>query len=212
MGTITALKAQQRNRERVNVYIDGQFAFGLALPAAAGLRVGQSLSAAEIAGLQQQDTLEKARQSALNFLSFRPRSEAELRRNLQQKDVDEAVIDQVVNYLEQTDLLNDEAFARYWVEQRETFKPRSRLALRQELAQKGVGRTVIDAVLDDVDDVTAARRAAGKRAYRWADLPEEEFRSKLAGYLQRRGFNYSDVRIVVEQFWQELSDPDHETT
>jgi regulatory protein len=72
-GTITRLAPQKRNKERVNVYLDGDFAFGLALVAASGLRVGQTLSGREVEELQAVDTIEKAKASAVRFLSYRPK-------------------------------------------------------------------------------------------------------------------------------------------
>ena len=86
-GTISALRYQKRNKNRVNVYVDDQFAFGLAAIEAARLRVGQALSDDDIARLRRQDDVERAHERALNFLSYRPRSEAEVRRNLRKKDV-----------------------------------------------------------------------------------------------------------------------------
>jgi len=95
-GTVTALKAQARDKERINVYLDGEFAFGLALIHALWLRVGQKLSDEEIAELQAADSLEKAQQRALNLISYRPRSEKEVRLRLKKAGVDEESIQTVV--------------------------------------------------------------------------------------------------------------------
>ena len=142
---ITALRQQKRNQERVNVYLDGEFAFGLPLESAIGLRVGQTLSDAEIAALQDQDQFVRLRSQAERYLSYRPRSTAELRRHLLRKGHDEAQVERVIAYLTERSLLDDYAFARYWVEQRVTFKPRSQMALRQELYARGVDAAAIDA-------------------------------------------------------------------
>ena len=103
---ITALRFQKRNSNRVNVYIDGQFAFGLAAIEAAHLRVGQTLSDDDVARLQMQDEAEQAYERALNFLSYRPRSEAEVRRKLREKNMEEEVIEVVVERLTRAGLLN----------------------------------------------------------------------------------------------------------
>lgn len=203
-GKITALQAQKRNRERLNVYLDGQYAFSLALNAAVGLHLGQQLSAEDIARLQTQDDYEKAKQRALNFITYRPRSIAEVRQNLRGKEVDDTIIEQVVNRLSELELLDDTAFARYWVDQREAFKPRSPMALRQELLQKGVERQVIDEVLVELDETAAARRAAEQQAGRWTNLDKETFYQKMSSYLQRRGFRYDTIREVINELWQEM--------
>lgn len=202
MNKITALTAQKRNKERVNVYLDGKFAFGLAVEAAVGLRVGQTLTPAEIAELQDRDQFARAKEKALRYLTYRPRSESEVWRNLQKKGYEDDLITGVIHYLKERDLLDDEAFAAYWVEQRETFKPRSRLALRQELREKGVARRVIDAAVAGVDEYAAAERAAEKRARRWDHLPFDEFRKKMGGYLKRRGFRYDVTKTTIEKIWE----------
>ncbi|MCP5096899.1 MAG: hypothetical protein GY943_15225 [Chloroflexi bacterium] len=205
MSEITALTRQKRNPDRINVFLDGEFAFGLAAIAAATLKIGQQLTPAEITNLEQLDLLEKAKQSAFKFLSYRPRSGFEVEKNLRGKGYEQGIIDQVIARLQELDLLDDVAFAAYWVEQRETFKPRSAMVLRQELMQKGIARHIIDDVVSTIDETAAARKAAESRLSRWQELPREAFEKKLGGYLQRRGFNYGIVRQITNELWDELS-------
>jgi regulatory protein len=204
MGTITAITRQKRNKERVNIFIDGAYAFSLAEITAAWLKIGQVLNPEDIARLDAEDSLEKARQSAYGFLSYRPRSTAEVRQNLLKKEYDETVVEQVLTRLTDLNLLNDREFARFWIEQRETFKPRSQRALRQELHQKGLSREIIDEAISSVDEMAAARKAAEKKAQNWSHLPRETFFSKLGGFLQRRGFNYAITKTVTEELWQSV--------
>jgi regulatory protein len=207
MGTITALSAQKQSRDRVNVYLDGEFAFGLAYSAASNLRVGQTLSAAEINSLQAQDSLEKAYNHAARFLAYRPRSQAEIQHHLQTKGYSQESIDQTIERLCAADLVNDEAFAQYWVEQRETFRPRGHMALRQELQQKGIAPGIIAAALGAVDESNAARQAGEKKAQQLAGQPEAIFKQKLGQYLQRRGFPYEHIRAVVDDLWTAVGLP-----
>jgi regulatory protein len=204
-GTITALVAQKRNKERVNVYLDGEFAFGLALIEALKLHKGQQLSDDDIARLKALDEIEVAHDRALNFLSYRPRSSEEVRRNLHQKEFAEQTIETVIERLTGAGLLDDAAFARYWVDNRERFEPRSRRALRYELRQKGVPDAAIQAALDDLDEEDAAYRAASARLRRYARADEETFRKGLGNFLARRGFGYGIVRDVLDRLWQEQS-------
>ena len=203
MGKITALTRQKRNLNRINVFIDGAFAFGLAEITAAYLRVGQTLSPAEIDKLQSADQVEKAKETAIRYIEYRPRSIDETRRHLLKKEYPEPVILQVLDRLEAVKLLDDAAFARYWVEQRETFKPRSKIALQQELRQKGIERNLIDEAVADIDEFAAALKAAEPKARRWQTLPEPDFRKKLGGFLQRRGFGYGIVREITDALWEE---------
>lgn len=206
MATITALTAQKRHKDRVNVFLDGEFAFGIAAVAAMNLRTGQDLSGAEIAALKELDEAEKAKKIALGLISRRPRSTAEIERHLRKKQYDDLVIDKVIDRLSAVNLLDDAAFAAYWVDQRESFKPRSRMALRQELMQKGVGRAEIDTAVAEVDENSAARRAAIKQARRWSHLSEEDYRIKLSQYLQRLGFPYDIIRNIANISWQALNE------
>ncbi len=203
-GTISALVAQKKNPDRVNVYLDGKFAFGLAAIEAVRLRRGQLLSDSDIEHLQAADDVEQAHEKALRFLSNRPRSEWEVRQNLLKAGYADESIEQVLERLRSVALLDDAAFARYWIENRTQFKPRGAAALRQELRRKGVTRDVIDEVLTETehDDDKAALQAALAKANRYRQLPRPEFAQKLGAYLARRGFNYEISREAVAAAWQ----------
>ena len=113
--------------------------------------------------------------------------------------------------LAQHGYLNDAEFARFWVENRERFRPRGSRALRQELRQKGVDEKTAAAALAELDPADSAFRAAESQARRLADLANSDarsFRQKLSGYLMRRGFDYEVVRAVVNRFLQELAAED----
>ncbi len=198
-GTITALRFQKRNKDRVNVYLDGQFAFGLTAIEAVRLRVGQMLSDDDVARLQVQDEVERAYERALYFLSYRPRSEAEVRRNLRKKNVEDRVAEVVVERLTRTGLLDDQEFARYWVESRLQFNPRGVRALRHELRQKGISDPVITDTLADFNEEAAARKAAEAGVRRLACLEGRDFRRRLGAYLARRGFPYAMIGPLVEE-------------
>ncbi len=205
MAKVTRLTRQKKNPTRINVFLDDEFAFGLAEITAVSLKIGQELTAEEIAQLQASDDLEKARESALGYISYRPRSVAEVRKNLHGKGYNETVIEHIITRFLDLNLLDDVAFATYWVEQRETFKPRSQMALRQELVQKGVERAIIDEAVTAVDETAAAQRLAQKQKSRYTTLDEATFRKKMMGYLQRRGFNYGIIKQVTSEAWQEIT-------
>ena len=202
-GTITSLVVQERNKERVSVYIDGEFAFGLAMIEALKLRKGQQLSAEEIARLRALDEIEVAHENALNFLSYRPRSTHEVHRKLEERKFSQQAVEKVLERLDHAGLLDDEAFARYWVENREQFGPRSVRALRQELRQKGVPDSIVAAALEGLDEEDTAYRAASHQARRLAGLDRQVFSKKLGDFLTRRGFSYAVSRDVIKRLWAE---------
>lgn len=203
MRKITAIEVQKRSPNRVNIYLDGEFAFGLARIVAAWLRTGQELSDEKIEQLQAEEARERAFQQAMLFLSYRARSESEIRQNLRKHEIPEPVIEQTLERLRQAGLANDNQFARAWVENRTAFRPRSRLLMAMELRQKGLANEAVSAAVEDVDDGALAYEAAQKRATRFKGLEWNEFRKKLSDFLARRGFSYSVIAPVVNRIWNE---------
>ena len=201
---ITAIEPQQKNPQRVNVYLDGEFAFGLARVVAAWLSVGQELSDEKAARLKADDERETAYQKALHFLSFRPRSSSEVRLNLTKRGIPESLVEETVARLQAAGLVNDQAFAQAWVENRGEFRPRSKSALRMELRRKGLDDELIQSVLEEkVDEEALAFQAARKYVRRLAGLEWPVFRQKLGGFLARRGFSYTTLSPVVSEVWKE---------
>jgi regulatory protein len=214
-GRITRLQFQKRTPDRANVYLDGEFAFGAPAVAAARLRIGQFLSDADIARLHAVDAEEKAYDRAVRFLSFRPRSQAEVRHHLAQAEVEEAVIEAVLVRLTEHGHLDDAGFARYWVENREQFRPKGARALRQELRGKGLDSATIETAVGQLDETASAYEAARLRASRLAPLAQTDplaFHRKLGDFLLRRGFGYEVVREVVARLAEELADDEQPHT
>jgi regulatory protein len=203
MRKISAIEVQKKRSNRVNIYLDGEFAFGLELITAAWLKVGQELEEKKIEQLQAEDARERAFQQALLFLSYRARSESEIRKNLQKHEIPESVIEETIERLRKDGLANDDQFARAWVENRSTFRPRSRRMMAMELRQKGLDDESTKSALESVDDEALAYEAAQKRAPRFKGLEWSEFRTKLSGFLARRGFSYSVIAPVVTRIWNE---------
>jgi regulatory protein len=208
--TITALEIQKRQKDRVNVYLDGEFAFGLPVIEAAHLQKGQELSEEDIKALQAVDSLARAFDHAVKLLARRPYSTAEIRRNLESKHVPPATIDEVLAKLARLDYVDDRAFAEFWVENRERFRPRGPHALRYELRQKGIPDEIIEAVLGGLDGRASAYRAAQDKARRLRGLTAEQFRTRLGAFLVQRGFGYDIVREVLEQMIDELKENEPE--
>ena len=202
--TVTELRSQKRRKDRISVFLDGEFAFGLQEITAAKLWVGQDLTAQDIEALKEADSVEWSKQTVYRLLGHRPRSTTEVRRHLRKKNVDDEIIDRVIDRLLELKLLDDHAFAQYWVEQRETFKPRSRRALQYELFQKGLDRQIVEEAVAEVDETAAAQKAGKKKALLWAHLSEEEFHLKMRGFLNRRGFNYAIISEVSREFWRDI--------
>ncbi|RCK74174.1 MAG: Regulatory protein RecX [Anaerolineae bacterium] len=201
--TVTALKAQKNNPQRINVFLDGQFAFGLSRLVAAWLQVGQTLTEERLAQLLQEDRLESLYQRALRYLSFRPRSEKEMRLYLLRHEQDERVRELVLERLKANGWLDDQRFAAQWVENRVAFRPRGKKALALELKQRGIQATDIDQAVQELDEEELAYQAAQKVLGRYKNLDQNTFRRKLYDLLVRRGFSYEVVLPTIHRCWQE---------
>ena len=209
MKKITAIQAQLKHPNRVNIHLDGEFAFGLARIAAAWLTVGQELNEEKIEQLLLEDARERAFQQAMLFLSYRARSESEIRQNLRKHEIPETVVEHTLERLRQGGLANDNQFARAWVENRSTFRPRSRRLMTLELRKMGLDDEAVRSAVENVDDEALAYEAAQKRAPRFKSLERDEFRKKLSDFLARRGFSYSVIAPVVTRIWNEVHTDEH---
>lgn len=204
MRKITSLQVQKRNPNRVSIHLDEEYAFGLARIVATRLQIGQVLDEEKIANLQAKDAHERAMQQALLFLSYRARSEKEIRQNLSKHETPQAAIEETLERLRQDGFANDEQFASAWVENRSTFRPRGRRALALELRQKGIDDSTIESALADVDEEALAYKAGLKKARKLKVLEWSAFRKKTSDFLARRGFSYSVIAPIVSRLWNEF--------
>lgn len=205
MKKVTAIRAGRRSGKRVNVFLDDSFAFSLETEVALkeNLQVGQELSEEKVEALRGADLFQRCLNAAFRYLSYRPRSEAELMERLKRRGFEADMVEAVLARLREQGLVDDLAFAQFWKDNRESFRPRSQWLTRLELRQKGVAKAVIDQVVADVDDEDNAYRAAQSRAHRLPESDYQGFRHRLGEYLKRRGFGYRVITHTVERLWQE---------
>lgn len=206
MNTLTVVETR-KNRQGVKVILDGGSAFSLSLAVAAeaGLHKGQTLSIPEIERLKSTDQLHRSLNSALRYMSSRPRSEVEIRTRLNRHGFDTETIRKVLAELRKQGLVDDVAFAQFWRENRENFRPRSRRLMELELKQKGVDAEIIAEATIDVDDDQGAYRAAQKKARSLSGLDYPSFRKRMGSFLKRRGFDYELSNRIIDRIWQEQS-------
>ncbi|MEZ4707067.1 MAG: RecX family transcriptional regulator [Caldilineaceae bacterium] len=196
---ITSLQIQKRNKERVNVYLDGEYAFAISLMAAATLQKGQELSPPDIARLQDEDAYSKAYQAALRYLGMRQRTQREMEQYLEKKEYAPEVVSATVQRLVEQNYLDDAEFAAMWRRDRERMRPRGAQALRHELRHKGVADEIIEETVAELDEEALAWDAIQPKLMGWQRLEERALRQKLSGFLARRGFGYDAIRAVFER-------------
>ena len=202
-GKITALKPQKRDDARMNIEIDGKFAFGLHVDIVLAhyLSAGDELSAEQIESLQQEDEVKKAITAALNLISFRPRASGELQRKLREKGYAAEAAEAAIQRMLDLGYLNDADFADRWIENRQEHKPRSRRMLQQELMQKGIDRDLIQEALEEtaIDEFGDALELAHKKAGSMSGVDQATRHRRLSGFLGRRGYGYDVIRKVLEE-------------
>jgi regulatory protein len=206
MSKITELKNGKTRAKRINVYVDDKFALSVTPETAkkARISVGQELGQAALKELAEKDQRQQCFNAAVRFLGYRPRSQSEIRQRLVKHGFDAAIIEKTLERLKDSGFTDDDAFARFWVENRELFSPRSRRLAKMELKRKGLEPEVIEKAVDMIDEKDSAYRAAQKRAPRLAALDYNDFRRRLGQYLGRRGFGYGIIKEITEKAWKEM--------
>jgi regulatory protein len=204
VGTITALRSNDRKKQ-TDVFIDGLFSFAIATELAITnrLEVDRQLSVGQIKELKEADLQHSCLDAALHFLSYRPRSENEVRQRLRRRGFNGKVIDEVILKLRERRLIDDAAFSEYWRNNRLSFSPRSVRQIKLELRRKGVAAETADDAVRDLDDDNSVYEAGLKKARRLSGLDYDDFRRRLYDYLRRRGFNYGNVKGAVARLWEE---------
>ena len=204
MGTITALRLNARKKQ-VNVFVDGLFAFAVSdeLAITNRLVVGRDLSLDQIEELKEANLFQKCIDAAVRYLSYRPRSEREVRQRLRRRGFEAPVVDEVVLKLKERWLIDDAAFCEFWRNNRLSFNPRSAKLVKLELRKKGVSAETANRAVENMDDENSVYQAGLKKARRLSATDYDSFRGSLYGYLRRRGFDYGSVKRAVERLWQE---------
>ncbi len=155
--------------------------------------------------MNDSEPVRHARAAAMRLVSYRPRSEAEVRERLSRRFPPPAV-DDALQSLKRAGLLDDVAFARLWTESRLSHRPRAASRIRRELLDKGVSPDTVEAAVDGVDDAENAYRAASRLADRLRGESRETFHRRVWSHLQRRGFGSSAVRSAASRLWDETRD------
>ncbi len=205
---ITAISIQAKDKNRVNVSVDGKYRFSLDFfqLGSLGVKVGAEYDEGELAALEQESRFGKLYARALEYCLMRPHSSKEVRDYLYRKTrptrnktgelkegVSVELTNRVFDRLADKDYVNDRAFARYWVENRSLKKGVSRRKLSAELGSKGVDRSIIEQLLDETErtDRNELQKVILKKRSRY---PDDQ---KLIAYLARLGFSYDDIKDAL---------------
>ncbi|MCZ2108983.1 MAG: RecX family transcriptional regulator [Dehalococcoidia bacterium] len=193
-----------RRKRRTLILDDGrEFVFSDEACERLHIRRGMVASPELIASLGAEERRASLHEAALNLLSYRMRSEAELRRRLRLRGADGEAIDEELERLRNAGLVDDARFAAMWVGERTSAAPRSGRMLRAELRAKGISAEMTADATSGVDDDAAALELARSRARRVSAPDYQAFRARVGGALQRRGFDFATTERVVRTAWTE---------
>lgn len=196
---ITAIKQQERLKGRYSVYVDDRYAFSLSADALLEERLhqGREIDAAQLKAYKKLSQDDKAYNLALAYVARRLRSEWELGDYFRRKGYDPELSRQILDKLKNLGLVDDEKFARAWVNDRRLLKAVSKRRLTQELRQKRIADDIIEVVLaeDEADERTVLRELVVRK--RQQSRYQDDL--KLMQYLARQGFNYDDIKSVLSE-------------
>lgn len=217
---ITLVEPQKKNRNRFNIYLDGEFAFGADEDTVVNFRLvrGKEIGDQELEKIIFETEIGLLMGRMYGLFSRRQRTEREIRdylRNLSfkrklidQEQISDVVIEKVIERLKQKQLLNDVQFAQDWTRARQISKKKGQIAIKTELMQKGVSREVINGVLNeqisDESEQKLAHEALGKKAKSFKGFEGQELKQKCLQFLMRRGFSYDIAKDVVEEFIKKM--------
>lgn len=197
MSKITDIKQQVKRNDRFSVFVDGKYAFSFSQDEIVhlGLKINQEFTKGELEQLKKSAVEDKAYDSALNLIARRMRSRWELEEYLKRKDYDQEIIEKIINKLSEKSYVDDFKFASAWVRTRRLLKPTSKRRLTQELRQKRVDNEAIEKALeeDEADEREVLRGLVARKAKRYPD------KIKFMQYLARQGYNYDDIKSVLEE-------------
>ena len=200
MPKITDLKIQKSNKTRANLYLDGEFAFALEMLTVMklGLKIGQEVSQEKLAEAVADSEKSVAFGRAMDYLARGMKTAKQMREYLAKKGYDGEVVEYVVGKLLEYRYLDDQTYAKTYVEQQSKTKGARRL--KQELMQKGIEREQAEAMAE-LDDETARENAATlAEKYMKNKVVDVKNLQRLQRYLLSRGYDFDIVSGIVRQY------------
>jgi len=181
--------------------IDLGFGFGIDLEnfVVLGLKEGKEYSQEEINEIVKKAQFQKTLDKLLRFATLRPRSKREIKNWLKKKKIHESLNDSLFKKLKRLDLLDDEKFAKWWIDQRLSFKPRGKRALKYELFQKGIDKQIIEKILNEskIDETKIAKELLEKNAYKWKKYKGYKEKQKKSQFLARKGISWDSIKKLI---------------
>ena len=153
--------------------------------------------------MESNSTLQRCLDAAYRYLTYRPRSEWEVRQRLRQHGFNNEILEKAIAELKEQNLIDDLAFAQFWKDNRLSFKPKSKRLIEKELRNKKIALEIIEPVTKDIDDEGNAYKLGYSRMHTLARLDYPDFHRRLSNYFAYRGFSYEVIKRTIALLWQE---------
>ncbi|MCX7778777.1 MAG: RecX family transcriptional regulator [Patescibacteria group bacterium] len=206
MGPKITKISQQKRNSRVNIYLDGKFAFGLSKKTLADFDLynGKVISKKEIEKILEKDQRVKALEKSFRWLAVRQRSRREIEKKLKEKGFTKKVIQKTLKKLKDLDYLDDEKFAHAWLEARK-LSGKGKFIIQKELKEKGLNETLIKKILEEYkkeEEIEHGLELAKKKIKTYQNLKPFEQKQKLARYLASRGFSWENIFEMMKELFK----------
>jgi regulatory protein len=199
MPLITDIKIQVKNTEKVSLFVDGKYSFSLTISQLAEhkiLKTNQEISAKQVAEFKKLSNLTNLYIRMVGLVYSRPRSEFEIRTKLKLKKLSPEEVEELVSKLKLKGYLDDQYFAKWWVEGRKSSRPISKLKLKSELAQKGINSNLVNQFLEEgfskEDELSSLKKLIAKKESKYPD------QQKLIAHLASKGFSYPLIKECLK--------------
>jgi regulatory protein len=203
MPKITSIEPQKR-KGRYNIFLDGEFAFGADKETiyTFGLRKNDDLTEEKIGEIKNYDEFNFGKKIALNYLNYKQRTEKEIRKKLKEKKISEKSTDKIISILKDLKFLNDDQYAKMYIEEKLANNPKGKRVIAMKLAEKGISKEVINNVIDskysEDTEIKKAKELLSKYIKKVRAKSESDKKQKCYRYLLSRGFDYEVVKSACK--------------
>ncbi|WP_141705306.1 RecX family transcriptional regulator [Vulcanibacillus modesticaldus] len=201
---ITKIEQQINNKKRYNIYVNDNYAFSVHEDVLISFRLlkGKEIEQEDFQAIIQEEERNKVWQKSLKYISYRPRTELEVKQYLTRQGYAIELIEPIVNKLKDERLLDDKLYAKQFINQRINSNPKGRKLLAYEMKNRGLSDTVIGDTLEEIDDnleYEMAVKLTEKKLKQLKGQNRTEVQRKLAAYLGRRGFSYNTINRILQE-------------
>lgn len=205
---ITSIEKQNKNSDRYNIFVDFNYCFSADYEdiIALGIIQDKEIDDCNLQEYIYKCQFNKAYNKALRLLSIKQRSEYDIRAKLKTQSYNQSIIDEVVIKLKELNYVNDNEFARLWVEDKQRFKPMGSKRLAKELSCMGVDKEIINKTISssNCDDLKSAVDILNKKLKSiTSDMKDYKWYNKLLRYLLYRGIQYDTAYKAIDMFLDE---------